>query len=285
MGSITRVKVIHRDVLFIFIFACSLHGKTDGARGMAARDPYHNRSENFIPVDSKNCNYSSCLPIGLIGKILCWQSYEYAVCAKKIIRNIACDKDKYEAAKRLWDELELNRESERCGYYLDPSSETGFSFDESRSELKQCYDFYDYHAYDYINNDFKFCGGYFRDLEPKDGVGCGKDEHCGRVRCVLATGCGVMKDMFCRRYAGREALKWYRICQERGDFERCQFGIDPRNDLPVPGLKNKHHMRCYNLSNSMGAAFSVNGQQSALQKGNSWVVLVAVLINTSYSSG
>lgn len=45
-------------------------------------------------------------------------------------------------------------------------------------------------------------------------------------------------------------------------------GLDPLDDLPLVGLENKHHMRCYNLSNNLGASFSVNGQQSAFQKGN-----------------
>lgn len=45
-------------------------------------------------------------------------------------------------------------------------------------------------------------------------------------------------------------------------------GVNPEDDRVHMGVENKYHMWCYNLSNNMGASFSVNGQQSAFQKAN-----------------
>ncbi|XP_059173092.1 uncharacterized protein LOC131953756 [Physella acuta] len=245
-----------------------------GVSGRNGGSPYHNRSENFNPLDLKDCSYSSCLPKGRIGKILCWQSYEYAVCAKKIIRDMACDKDKYEAAKRLSNELERNRESQRCGYYLNESSKTGFSFDLSRSELLPCYEFYDYHQ-----PDTRYCQFYLDCLGSEEGIDCW--DMLEPLACIELS----IRQEYCRKYIGRDVLKWYRIYQDRGDFDRCKYGISPEDDMARRWIENKHHMWCYNLSNNMGVAFSVKGQQSAFHKGSSWIVLVAVLVITCYSTG
>ncbi|XP_059171962.1 uncharacterized protein LOC131953006 isoform X2 [Physella acuta] len=108
--------IVYEGFIF-FLFSIVLIGTSDGARGIRAADPFHNRSEQFKPLDEKSCkNLDACLPKGRIPEIFCWQSFEYAYCAYNITQNKDCYPDLVQIAEHLLDVLRRNGEFQRCGY-------------------------------------------------------------------------------------------------------------------------------------------------------------------------
>ncbi|XP_059171961.1 uncharacterized protein LOC131953006 isoform X1 [Physella acuta] len=262
--------IVYEGFIF-FLFSIVLIGTSDGARGIRAADPFHNRSEQFKPLDEKSCkNLDACLPKGRIPEIFCWQSFEYAYCAYNITQNKDCYPDLVQIAEHLLDVLRRNGEFQRCGYYPDANSVVGFSFNSSRLDLVPCYDFYIYRKIPFdIITGHRFCH-FFEDCWRKTDPDC-DDTHRQLVCCAM-----VMGSDKCRKYRGRQSLDIWRRIKEKGDIDGCGSGYDLETNFVSINLKYTDDLRCFDLKSINGFAFSTNTQKASVIKGNSWFVMLAI---------
>ncbi|XP_059173632.1 uncharacterized protein LOC131954119 [Physella acuta] len=229
------------------------------------KDPYHNRSETFNPAVEGVCQ-TGCLPQGAMSKILCFESFDYANCAYQATINRHCWPELKQKAQNVLAQLNQAGEFQRCGYSLDPSSQTGFTFDQSRSDLKLCYDFYFFYK-----PPTSYCIIFYA---------CWKKEFsnpdCREIRDMLDCCAEAIESDGCRQFHGRYALIMWRKYQENGDFDRCGLGYYVHYDDVDFYRENKYHITCYNLSGEIGASFSTNGQESRTLNERFWIIMVAL---------
>ncbi|XP_059161262.1 uncharacterized protein LOC131944593 [Physella acuta] len=218
-----------------------------------------------------------CLPEGHLSKMLCFESFDYAICAYKIVHSNHCWQGDKRYAQKLLDAFNQSGEFKRCGYNLDPSSETGFSFDQSRSDLVPCYA-----LYIPKKTNIWGCGGIEECMDNTPNTTC-------RQKMLLLNFCVllVFESGFCIQVKdiGRKGLLIWKTYQEEGYFRSCGLGYDPVSGMVLINeiTPKNAQMKCYSLSGdiALGISYSTNGQVKATLKGKSWSIVVAVAVIAS----
>ncbi|XP_059140098.1 uncharacterized protein LOC131928173 [Physella acuta] len=225
------------------------------------------------PVETTTCGTNinmQCLPLGTMSKMLCWESFEFAKCAHRIIQSNPCNKGRLWLAQSVLSTLQNGGEFARCGYYLDPKCELGFCFDQTRLDLVPCYD-------TYIDRPRPNRTPRCEHIDP-----CLEADrpnlHCRQTMWILSCAADGANYDFCRKYFGRESLTIWRKYQENGDFERCNMGLNPIDNTVGARFPNTRHVTCYNLSGTLTLSYSTNEQQTSHLKGYSWILVVLVII-------
>ncbi|XP_059161257.1 uncharacterized protein LOC131944587 [Physella acuta] len=229
---------------------------------------------NINPAVEGVCQ-ARCLPNGAMSKMFCFESFDYAYCAYQATINGDCWSELKEKAQRVLAQLNQAGEFQRCGYNLDPSSKTGFSFDESRSELKICYDFYQQPPASGADPCTRFYNVCWKDSNPSQNL------NCNSLSLMLSCAASAITHKTCRKTVGRNALNLWRKYKETGEFDRCGLGYDPTEEFVASWIENEHNPMCYNLSAGIRVSYSTNGQQNTALKERFWIMMVALGIITA----
>ncbi|XP_059161263.1 uncharacterized protein LOC131944595 [Physella acuta] len=216
-----------------------------------------------------------CLPEGHLSKLLCFESFDYANCAYKIIQSNHCWQGDKRYAQKLLDTFNQSGEFKRCGYNLDPRSETGFTFDQSRADLVPCYA-----LYIPTKSNRRICEAVGGCMDKHRNTTC-LDKELYLNFCVVL---GFRLEWCIPEY-GRRGLFIWKKYQEEGYFRSCGLVYDPVTKMVLPKKMTPKNAQfdCYSLSGdiALGISYSTNGQGKTTLKGKSWSIVVAVAVIAS----